>query len=146
MGETMIKETDVIMCQWPVGYLTSLPKECEDNIKKALEHSYGELTMKEIASDLLEGVRQIWLMTKGDKVVGTFLTKVSETDQKRICEITHAGGKGVIKYRDFLFETFTKWAKDNQCTDITIIGRDGWSRLYEPYGFEKRYTIIGISL
>ena len=136
-------DDNILFCQWPKNYLNRLPKSAEEDIKSALEYAHGEYSILDIVKELVDGTRQIWLLTKGDEFIGTVLTRICEYNTKRVCEVTHAGGKEILKHVKLLDKRITDWAKMNNCSDLTVVGREGWHRATRSLGFEKRYLIIG---
>lgn len=115
------------------------------DIQAALNHANGERDVSHVIEELLTGHKQLWLEEQDGEFIGTVVTQVIETPNKKICEITYLAGNGMINHLGDIKE-IEKWAVYNGCTDIHVIGRKGWERALKDQGYTQRYVTIGKTL
>ena len=131
--------------QWPTSEIYNAPLRVGSDIRDALEHGNGEREVEDVIQELLRGDKQLWMKTINDDFVLTVITQVYDTPRKRVCEITYLGGEEVMGFIGDIKE-IELWARENNCTDITVIGRKGWERALRDKGYSPRYVTIGKKL
>ncbi len=52
------------------------------------------------------------------------------------------GGQNMKKWLSQLIEFLDTWAVDQKVDRIEQMGRDGWLRVLNEYGYQKRYTFM----
>lgn len=137
-----------MLCMWTQEHFHQLPALVKDHIESALSHGHGERTWEDVASELIEGSKQLWLATLNDKFIATVVTHIIDYPKKRTCEVCYLGGEqgeGVIEALG-LVSTIEEWAKLNNCDDMQVFGRRGWLRALSKEGYSERYTILGKEL
>lgn len=137
--------TSRMIAQWSIHNLPKLPQRIVTDIQSALDHGNGERTVDDIAIELIEGTKQLWMYSSEDELLGTVLTEIIQHPQKKVCQITHLGGESMMDIINDIQE-IEAWAKLNDCSDIQVIGRRGWIKALQGYGYKERYITIGKQL
>ena len=137
-----------MLCMWTQEYFNKLPSLSVEHIASALKFGYGEREVTDVAQDLIDGNKQIWIGTLDSKFVATVVTQIIDYPSKRTCEICYLGGEGDSGVLGALSEVkeIEDWAVINNCNDIQIYGRRGWVKALKEHGYTDRYTIIVKSL
>lgn len=109
-------------------------------LESALEHTDGEISLKDIHSDIVNRERQLWIIKRDACYIAAIVTQIySYNSGIKIGEITIAGGKE-HRLWDHFTDVVGEWFKDQGCKFIDIIGRPGWQRLYKDRGFKTAYV------
>jgi len=115
-------------------------------IESALEHTDGEISLKDIRSDIANQNRQLWVIKYQGEYIAAVITRVfTHNEGLKIGEITFAGGKDHDLW-DHFADVVGEWFKNQNCKFIDIVGRPGWQRLYKKRGFKPKYLILRKSL
>ena len=122
----------------PYGMIsTAVPQ-----IVKYLEVSEGWTKGRPVVDDILKflftGQMQLWVVLDNKKIYGQVITEIKQYPQCRMLTIQYCSGeKQHMKFiDDKIYETLERYAKDNGCSGIELIGRPGWSRHVAKRGYE----------
>ncbi len=105
------------------------------------------------AVDLFEacllGKQTLWVIFDEDsdnEVVGALTTTVRAYPRYSALSVPYMGGVGVLRYRDLVIETLSRFARDSGLSVIEGYGREGWARIGKKFGVKKAYTVYEIDL
>lgn len=127
-GTSSVRVVDV--CDIPSVW----ESHARDYINKCLCYQIGE-DSDSIYQALLAG--SMWLVdlcVDGVPVASATLTVVSRPTTKTL-ECLHMGGSGIDRWGDVFSSFLDDVAKDNNCSDILVMGRAGIERKYRRWGF-----------
>lgn len=134
-----------MIVQIPPQHSHLIPPRAVQDILDALEHSYGERTLKQVIAAIENGDCQIWIGfgEAGDHRY-TLVTRITIYEHKKTCTIECLGGVlGCTEETTHALESVQEWAKFNGCDDIAVVGRKGWKPLLGKHGFDQRYVVYG---
>ena len=101
------------------------------HIEEALERT--DISKPEIVvEDILSGRALLWLAAEGTNVVGAGVTQLIEGRQGKICEIVAWGAHEQSKCAKLL-GVIHKYASDEKCSLVRLIGRKGWAKRLPDY-------------
>ena len=105
----------------------------------ALDVGGNTHTFADIITAVMAGEMQLWQGPKGAAV-----TLILSHPQKRLIHFFLAGGEmeQVLDFQD----SVAAWGKAHGCTEMTLAGRVGWSRVLKPFGWERQGEFIGVSI
>ncbi len=63
----------------------------------------------------------------------------------KVCHIVANGGSRLREWESFM-ETIKAWAQEQGCSKIKAFARDGWIKVLEKYGYEKKSNVIEVDL
>lgn len=111
--------------------MTSLKPESNARhlIEPALEYSGNAFSWHDVLDRVAMGKARIW--NRGD---AAGVTEVLNFPQKRVCNIWLAGGN--MESLLTMLDDVLVWAKENNCSEVTVQGRKGWQRVLP--GFSVR--------
>lgn len=74
----------------------------------------------------------LWLAVQDSDIRACAVTQLIETEWRRICEIAACGGKDMQQWLP-LIAGLEKYARDEGCEAVRIMGRKGWQRMLKHY-------------
>ena len=111
-----------------------------DDITKAMnkivERFPDDISLKNIAEEIANGKRQLWLILDDKDAFVAFVTshiEKLENGKKRV-ELLELAGEGGPKIADMI-EPIEAWAKSIGASEICPIGRIGWSKIMRAHGY-----------
>lgn len=98
------------------------------------------VTLQQVADDLVNGTDQLWCVIHRDKVMAAFLTAVFIDDDtgRRFLGVYGLGGEGIETWGRKLGETMIDAARSAGATSVRFTGRDAWSRVLPTYTITGR--------
>lgn len=99
------------------------------------------VTLKQVADDLVNGTDQLWCVIHCEKVMAAFLTAVfiDEQTNARFLGVYGLGGEGIDAWGRELGEKMIEAARSADCTSVRFTGRDAWSRVLPTYTITGRH-------
>lgn len=98
-------------------------------------------TLDKVLKRLILRQAQLWIAATEDELQAACVTEIYKRDNRAVCGIWLAGGKGVNNWLHFL-PTIEEWAASQKCTAVVISEtRPGWRRLLDGYRTE-RITLV----
>lgn len=98
-------------------------------IEPALNYSGNAFSWHDVLDRVASGKAKIW--NNGD---AAGVTEVLNFPQKRVCNVWLAGGR--MESLLSMLDDVLVWAKENNCSEVTVQGRKGWQRILP--GFSMR--------
>lgn len=102
----------------------------------------GRYTVKDLVGYLIDGTLDLWVVIRGDGIIAFVATRIVEFPRARCLSLQFASGSDMEAISDVLMSTFHSYARDMGCAEIEVLGRPGWARHLEPYGFKAAYTVV----
>lgn len=103
--------------------------KCKEWIEAALEYSGGTHSINDVFHAILEGRMQLWPADKG-----CLVTEILVYPRKKVLHIFLAGGE--LDQLTDMHEDVINWARQQECSALTLSGRQGWSRALEKFGWK----------
>lgn len=122
---------DVAVTTVPPARAREFWPHVERQINMALE--YGWNTPEEVLALIENAQAQCWLAIKGDKVLGTWVTRIEQSERGRFCLVWLAGGEKVHEWVHLVGENVEPWARENGCEEMQVVGRKGWVKRLPDY-------------
>jgi hypothetical protein len=98
----------------------------------------GEYSAHDLLVRLVTGNAQLWHC---DDV--WCVTEVAVYPRKRVAVLSHMGGSLDVAHAHDLLPVWTEWAKARGCTELRIVGRRGWARVFPEF---REVTVLSCSL
>ena len=103
----------------------------------------GETTMDLLLESLVAGVdTRLVVVTEDERVVVAGVLTMAIFPNKKVCQVSYAGGSRLDEWCDTSIQIIEKIAKDLGADAIYIQGRKGWVRRFRRHGFFERTTLI----
>ncbi len=108
---------------------------CRPWIEDALGYSGGTHTFEDVVAGISSGRMQFWPAPRGCAV-----TEIVVYPKKRVLHVFLAGGE-MDQIIDMI-DSAVEWSKGQDCTSMTIAGRQGWQRVLAKYGYRTVMTVL----
>jgi hypothetical protein len=97
-----------------------------------------------VEKDVLEGAQLLWIAWD-NKIQGAATSRLADNGMRKVCEITACGGdRNRSDEWLHILGPIEKYAKDEACSSMRVIGRKGWERVLKTY--HPEYIILEKSL
>jgi len=115
-------------------------------IDRVLNHTFGEYNAEDVKEKAINGNIVFFIVTIGGEVKSVISAELVEAPQKKYMNILTTSGKDFDVWIQEAVDTIINVAKEQGAQDITMVGRKGWLRKMEKYGFKHKYTAITLTL
>lgn len=127
----------------PNGHVHNVYPYLIEYIHKAVEWALGRMDADDISATLFRKDVQTWVVfdTDTNEVHGFLTSEIRIYPQsKHFCVLNCGGRDGSLEACvHTVFDLFDKYAIDNGCDGMEIIGRPAWSRFIKEHGYTKPY-------
>lgn len=106
-------------------------------LRRALEYSDGRWTEDELLEDVEAGRLMVWTITKQDRVVGVFTTRVMKGKVLWVL-VEDLAGENMQEWLWDGHRALETWARELGAEQIVLEGRNGWGRALRSLGYETR--------
>ena len=105
-------------------------------LEKALVHSGGTHTLRDVAEQIERGKAQYW--TEGNAAI---VTEIREEPQMNVLHFWLATGE--LEEVIALSEKVIDWGRDMGCEGASLTGRKGWEKVLATRGWEPQLVLMG---
>ena len=129
---------DMIGHVWPFA---------EPFIKRALDHTFGEITHDDVRQFCMSRDMQLWMIYRSDKrMVGAGTTQIVPYPQKLACRIVTLAGTDFDAWREEAHAIIQAWAKSQGCNCMEVYTRKGFVPRMKEMGYMHRYSVMHMDL
>ena len=114
----------------------------EPYIKRALDHTSGEMHVMDFYHSCINRDMQLWLVSKGDRIVGAVTTEIVNYPHKRHCRVITIAGTAFAEWTGLVDETLSKWAVEQECSAIESFVRKGLVPRMAPFGYKHKHSLL----
>jgi len=114
----------------------------EPYIKRALDHTSGELLHTDLKQSCKNRDAQLWLITQNDRVVAAVTTEIVNYPQRKHCRIITMGGSAAQEWAEIVDKTIMAWAKEQGCIALEAFVRRGFVKKLENFGYQHKYSVV----
>jgi len=102
--------------------------------------SKGRASVDDILRFVLNQQMQLWVVHEENTIYGHVVTEIKEYPRCKMLVVQYCAGESDhMQYvDDEIFDLLDRFAKDAGCSGIEFVGRPGWRKQAEKYGFEVR--------
>lgn len=123
----------------PYGQLTAVLHAAASYLEEAAARTKGRCIVDDIVRLFFTGQYTLWIVFAPDAkaVHGCFVTEVVQYPQCKVLTVQHAAvdSQHMLYIEDKMQATCAKYAADAGCASVTFVGRPGWKRHAEKYGY-----------
>lgn len=130
----------------PVAAVEKLWHFAEPFIKRALDHTFGEISAEDVKKFCLGQDMQLWMIAKKDRVVGAGATQIVFYPQMKVCRIVALAGAEFSEWMDLAHMNVELWAVDNGCDAMEAYVRKGFVPKLKEINYRHRYSVMHKSL
>lgn len=112
-------------------------------VDMACEYSNGELNSDIILKDVLGDRLRLIIMRNEKDIVAVMTLKIEqfETGKKVLTALT-VGGSDIDSWVNEIDGALNSIAKEQDCSEMYIVGRAGWVRKLKSIGYDKVHTVL----
>ena len=126
----------------PHDGVPSLWRFAEPFIKRALDHTFGELGADDIQAACMSRDMQLWMIAKGNRVVGAGTTMIIPYPKMKVCRIVTLAGTEFDAWKDMAHAFIEIWADVQMgCEDVECYVRKGFVPKLLEMGYRHRYSV-----
>lgn len=124
----------------PLGMVSSVIPALLPYLAESEKWSKGRASVDDILRFVLNQQMQLWVVHEENTIYGHVITEIKEYPRCKMLVVQYcAGESNHMQYvDDEIFDLLDRFAKDAGCTGIEFVGRPGWRKQAEKYGFEVR--------
>jgi hypothetical protein len=106
-------------------------------------HTWQNYTVESLLQMAVRGQIQVWLVGGFREVNLVIFTKIAVFPTMRVLEIFWTMGLGMLKVAGVAVDgALEHFAAEQGCSEIRAVGRGGWEKILEPWGFKKVAVIL----
>ena len=108
--------------------LISVLPSVQGMLQDVVDRGCGRFSFWDIASAVDAGEMDLFAVIADNKIIGCGVLKVEQYPQMRVALVLAAAGDNFALWRDEWIAVCRRWAQENNCTQVEMIGRVGWMR------------------
>lgn len=101
-------------------------------------HTWEGMTIEQFEEDAKNGNIQVWGSGTYEKIELVYFTHLVQMPAAKVLRAIWCCGEGIEKMASAINASLEQFAMEHQCTDIDVVGREGWKKILSPLGYEKR--------
>jgi len=114
----------------------------EPFVKRALDHTSGELTHVDIRELCERRDVQLWIVTHGNRAVGALTTEIVQYPQRKHCRVITIGGTGLSDWIGLCDNTLVEWATSQGCDAIEAHVRKGFVPKLAELAYKHKHSTV----
>lgn len=124
----------------PPGMVSGVIPALLPYLRKSEKWTRGRATVDDILRFVLNGQMQLWIVHEENTIYGHVVTEIKEYPRCKMLTVQYCAGEpSHMQYvDDEIFDLLDRFAKDAGCTGVEFVGRPGWRKQADKYGFEVR--------
>ena len=126
----------------PAEMVAGLWHYAEPYIKRALDHTSGELRPEDLKKLCENRSTQLWLIVKNNRVIAASTTEIVTYPRRKHCRIITLAGSGADEWTRSLDETLSEWAKAQGCQSLEAYVRKGYVPKLAQLGYKHKYSSV----
>jgi hypothetical protein len=85
---------------------------------------------------------QLWLVRKGQNIVGVVITEIYDTRRGKTCAMPVTAADDMVAAIPVVLDVIGRWAREHDCKRLEGVGRKGWARALKAYGWQELATVV----
>jgi hypothetical protein len=120
------------------GQITAVAARILPYLETSAEWSKGRASVDDIIRFVLTGQMHLWVVFEGTQGYGHIVTEIKQYPQCRFLTIQYCAMEpGTMDaVEDKMQEYAERFARDAGCVGIEFVGRPGWRKTANQYGYE----------
>lgn len=114
----------------------------EPYVKRALDHTSGELSPNDLKKACLHQDAQLWLVTHNERVIAAITTEIVCYPQRKHLRIITLAGSHAEDWMEYLEPALRPFAEKLQCQGVEAYVRKGYVTKLSQYGFKHKYSVV----
>lgn len=137
-----MNDTGYVMRGIPAPLVPRLWPFAEPYVKRALDHSSGEISPADLRAACEAQDVQLWLINKGARVVGAVTTEICIYPQRKHCLVLTIAGSEFDAWVGMVDEALQAWALAQGCDALEAHVRRGFVKRLAPLGYRHLHSVV----
>jgi hypothetical protein len=129
----------VIISLVPSEHVLNVWPAVADYVQNALGYTEGRYELEDVFEMVEGGEFLLWVAFDGEHFKGCVLTQMMQYPRKRFLGCPFVTGDEFASWKQPMFETLQRFARDNDCEGLEATARLGWSRVFKDDGYEAMW-------
>ena len=129
----------------PVEMAVNMIPALQEYLKKSEDWTYGRSTVEDILEMIWSGQTHLWVVFEVEthKIYGHFITEVKQYPQCKMLVVQNCAMEPhtMDNIEPKMQDIAERFAKDCKCSGIEFVGRPGWKRHAEKYGYDVQHVV-----
>ena len=114
----------------------------EPYIKRALDHTSGELTVDDFKQLCLNQSVQLWLVNRENRVIGAITTEIINYPRRKHCRVITLAGSDFSSWVGLADTTLMAWATSLGCQALETYVRKGLVPKLDALGYKHKHSVL----
>ena len=110
-----------------------------DYVQNAMEYTCGRYELEDVLEGVKNGEFLLWIAFDGERIKGCVITDMMQYPRKKFLGCPFVTGDEFASWKQPMFETLQRFARDNNCEGLEATARLGWSRVFKDDGYEAMW-------
>lgn len=111
-------------------------------LSKAVDRCEGRQTVEDTFKLVASGDCHLWLMAIDGRIVAAGVTEARAYPSRRILNVLFVGGSRMELWLQIFIDHLKRFAAHNNCDGIEMIGRKGWLKTLDRFGFRDQKAVL----
>lgn len=111
-------------------------------IKRALEHTHGEVLPADLLARCLERDIQLWLISREKRIFGAATTEIVVYPQRKHCRIITIAGSDFDSWSGNAADQIEEWAREQGCDGMEAFVRKGFVGKLQQLGYRHKQSVV----
>lgn len=133
---------DYLMRGIPAYLVASMWHYAAPYVKRALDHTSGELTHEDVRSLCENRDVQLWLISHGNRAVGAVTTEIVVYPHRKHCRVITLAGSQFAEWIGLVDKTLVDWAREQGCDALEAHVRRGFVPKLADIGYRHKHSVV----
>lgn len=126
----------------PAQMVAQMWHYAEPYIKRALDHTSGELSFSDLAKLCEAQDMQLWIVAGGNRAVGAITTEIVVYPHRKHLRVVTLAGSQFAEWIELADNTLVAYAEHMQCDAIEALVRKGFVPKLAPLDYRHKYSVL----
>lgn len=129
----------MIIALVPPGHIHEAWPSVAGYVQNALEYTDGRYELEDVFEMIESGGFLLWIAFDKEHIKGCVITQMMQYPRKRFLGCPFVTGDEFSSWKQPMFETLQRFARDNDCVGLEATARLGWARVFKDDGYEAMW-------
>lgn len=126
----------------PAQMVSQMWHYAEPYVKRALDHTSGELRPDNLRSLCEHQDMQLWMVVSGNRAVGAMTTEIVVYPHRKHLRVVTLAGSQFSEWIELADNTLVAFAAQMQCDAIEALVRKGFVPKLAPLDYRHKYSVL----
>ena len=137
-----MSEVDIHMRGIPAPLIDSLWHYAVPYLKRALDHTSGEISVDDFRALCLDRSVQLWLVQRGPRIIGALTTEIVNYPRRKHLRVITLAGSDFANWLDLADNVLCEYARQQGCDALETYVRKGLVPKLAPLAYKHKHSIL----